>query len=245
MIQAGAFLNHEPKIAGKRKMKSPNNKDRILRIADKDRGKRFKKVVSAITRDYEVQPAEMDGFDVKNIIIRARRQRGKIAILAHYDIFPGSSGFNDNSTGVVTLLNLQDRLPDNVELVFTDREENSGRGCEAYLAGYPKPRIAVNVDVVGLGNRIFFEKYGNPDAIDTEGTEMESFKGVPFSDSYILNRAGVPNILLLTGPNRRELISAIFNAQHGNAGDGRIELISEDTMNRVFKTVRRIIQNNS
>ena len=226
-------------------MKYPGNRDLILQITDKDKAMRFEKILAAITRDYEIQTEKVGGYTVRNIVICARRQKGKITVVAHHDVFPGSFGYNDNSSGVVTLLKLQEKLPDNVELVFTDREENSGCGCEAYLSGYSLPRIAINVDVVGLEGRIFFEKYGDPNAIHTGGTEMELFEGIPFSDSYILKRAGVPNILLLAGPSKENLIEAIFQAQHRSPGDGNIELISEDTMDRVLEKVKQLIKNNS
>lgn len=230
-------------------MKPLSNRDRILKITDRDRGERYRKILSAVSRDHQIQSANVDGYDVKNIILRARHQRGKIAVLAHHDVFPGSYGYNDNSTGVVTLLKLQEHLPDGVEMVFTDQEESGGRGCSAYLEEESRkktmPRMAINVDVVGLGDKVFFEKYGDPKAINTEGAEMEAFDGIPFSDSYILERGGVPNILLLTGPSRRDLIRAIFKAQHRGPDDGRIELISEQTMDRVFRTVQELIQNNS
>ncbi len=230
-------------------MKPLSNKDRILKISDKDRGERYRKILSTVSQDHEIQSADVDGYDVKNIIIPANHQKRKIVLMAHWDVFPGSAGLNDNSTGVVTLLKLQRCLPDDVEIVFTDREECGGRGCQAYLDEQARkktrPRMAINVDVVGLGDKIFFEKYGDPKAINTEGVEMEAFDGIPFSDSHILRRAGVPNILLLTGPSKRELIGAIFKAQHCGPDDGRIELISEDVMDRVFGTVKKLIQNNS
>jgi Zn-dependent M28 family amino/carboxypeptidase len=151
--------------------------------------------------------------------------------MAHHDVYPNSYGFNDNSTGVVTLLRLQRAVHDNVELVFTDGEECGGQGCRYYLENYPKPKEAINVDVVGLGNKIFYEMYGDCSFVMPPHTTM--YQGVPFSDSYVLADYGVPNILLLTGKHRSTLIEDIFHAEHCGKDDGKLDLISENIMNAV------------
>lgn len=227
----------------------PTNMDRILQITDRSQSKRFQKILSHITRPHRVQTVRMGGEEVVNIIVPAKKQAGKITLTAHHDVFPNSIGYNDNSTGVVTLLKLQDLLPDDVELVFTDQEEHGGRGCQAYLEEEERkgtlPRIAINVDVVGLGNKVFGAAYGDVAQINLEGTAIEFMDYIPFSDSYILNRFDVPNILLVTGTNRHSLITDIFEAQHCGRNDGRVDLISETAMNKVFDTLTTLIKHNT
>lgn len=219
--------------------------DRILSITDRSPQKRIQKIISQITRPHRIQHAP----GVTNIIVPAKQQAGKIVLTAHHDLFTGSIGYNDNSTGVATLLRLQEYLPDDVELVFTDQEEHGGRGCTAYLEEQTKkktmPRIAINVDVVGLGSKVFGAAYGNWEEINLDGTAIEFMESIPFSDSYILNHYGVPNILLVTGENRRSLIWDIFEAQHNGRNDGRLELISEAVLDKVFDTLTTLIKNNT
>jgi hypothetical protein len=160
-------------------------------------------------------------------------------MVAHHDVHPRSLGYNDNSSGVVTLLKMQKFLPDNVELVFTDGEERGGQGCRYYLENYPRPKRAINVDVVGLEGRIFYETYGTS-AFDIP-RYMEEYKNIPFSDSYILAHYKVPNILLLTGKSKDTLIEDIFEAQHGGWNDKNLSLISEDGMEAVFHTLLKMI----
>jgi Iap family predicted aminopeptidase len=223
--------------------KLETNRDRILKITDKNKQARIAKIESCITKSYEVQVAKPGDFptssDITNIIIPAKNQKDKIAIMAHHDVFPDSCGYNDNSTGVVTLLKLQNYLPDNFELVFTDGEERGGQGCRYYLENCILPKQAINIDVVGLEGKIFYEMYGKT-TFNIPKT-LEYYENIPFSDSYILDNYGIPNILMLTGKNKETLIRDIFNAQHCGKYDRSLNLISEDTMDRVADTLLTLI----
>jgi Zn-dependent M28 family amino/carboxypeptidase len=235
-----------------------NNKELILKITDGNKARRIEKILSFIYKNYVIQTAKPrntfpTSIDITNIIIPAKDQKNKIAIVAHHDVYPGSHGYNDNSSGVIILLKLQQCLPDNVELVFTDGEERGGQGCRYYLENYPRPTKAINIDVVGLGNKIFYEAYGQEyygqEYYETYGglfftipKSVEYYSHIPFSDSYILADYDVPNILLLTGSNKDHLIREIFEAQHTNKNDGKIDLIREDIMNKVFDTVVGMIK---
>ena len=223
------------------------NKERILQITDKNKDRRLRKIIAQLHKNYIIQTAlpSDSSFptsdELVNIIVPAKDQTNKIAIMGHWDVFPGSSGFNDNSSGIVTLLKLQDCLPNNVELVFTDGEEHGGTGCQYYLENFPTPKEAINVDVVGLGDKIFYEMYGKVTTFKVP-TDAELYSHIPFSDSYILQNYGVPNILLLTGRSKLCLIENIFHAQHCGKDDGKIDMISEDIMDRVFQAIMNIIR---
>jgi len=228
------------------------NRDRILSITDESRTKRIKKILSAITRNYEIQVAQpsKDNFrcdsEIFNIVIPSKIQENKIVVMAHHDVYPGSKGYNDNSTGVSTLLRLQKDLPDNVELVITDREEIGGLGCEYYIEScFRRGNMtfeAINLDVVGLGTKIFYEKYGEkPLKLFDIPEHIDLYENIPFSDSQMLGRYNIPNVLLLTGETKSGLIRKIFEAQHCGINDSNLDLISEETMDLVFETVSTMI----
>lgn len=215
------------------------NKDWILKITDRNAKERIGKIASCIDTAHEFQTVRPGGkfptsAGITNIIVPAKVQKDKIALIAHHDVYPESCGYNDNSTGVVTLLKLQKCLPDNVELVFTDGEERGGQGCRYYLENSPRPARAINIDVVGLAGKIFYEAYGPYFCSFKVPKSLEYYDYIPFSDSYILADYGVPNILLITGRSVGTLIRDIFDAQHNGKNDHAIDLISEDMMDRVF-----------
>ncbi len=225
-----------------------NNKERILSITYKNSLSRINRITSILGRRCVLQIAKTYGkysWDLVNIIFPALRQKNRLVLMAHHDVYPGSYGYNDNSTGVTTLLRLKDDLPDNVELVFTDGEEVGGQGCRRYVETCRRNGNAdfeaINLDVVGLGDRIFYEQYGGVSLYNIP-KHMEYFRNVSFSDSRVLDSFGIPNILMLTGRNKDELIKNISESQHGNVNDGRLDLISEQGMDRVFETLLRMIR---
>lgn len=60
---------------------------------------------------------------------------------------------NDNTSGVMILLEVAKRVPDlqgRVQLVFTDEEENGRKGAKQYSK--KKPKLLLNFDTVGLGD---------------------------------------------------------------------------------------------
>ena len=208
-------------------------------IGVSDKNTRFKRIISLIDEPYIVESNQQ----IRNIIIPARIQAEKIAVTAHWDVYPGSKGYNDNGSGIATLLCLQNELPDNFEIVFTDQEECGGRGSAFYLKTN-HPRVNINVDVVGLGGNIFYEKYGafNLTIPDLEATE---YPRVPYNDSNVFHRNGVPSILFVTGTNEENLINEIWECQHGMKNDNRLELLSEKALDKVYEYLQAMIALNS
>jgi len=227
-------------------MRYPTNKEQILHLTESsNRLTRIGRIESMLQRPYKIQAERHSGDDIKNIIVPAKDQKNKILIVAHHDLYPGSHGYNDNTTGGVTLLNLQNRVPDNVELLFTDYEEFGGKGCIAYLEKNAPPKFAINIDVVGLGEKIFYEMYGPPFHIDIpEDLDIEYFGSVPFNDACILRNFNVPTVFLFTGPQKTDLLSIIWKAPHCGSDDGNLDLISETVMDRVAEATLKIIENN-
>ena len=207
------------------------NKEYILKISSKSKSTRILKIMACIHKEFRIQTFK----DLVNIIVPAKDQENKISIIAHHDLYPGSAGYNDNSSGVVTLLKLQEGLPDNVELVFTDTEEVGGQGCRYYLeSALTLPKEAINVDVVGLPDKIFYEMYAGKVSFPIPES-MELYPRIPFSDSRVLEDFRIPNILVLTGKSKENLIQRIFEVQHYGVDDFNIDVISEEMMDKVLK----------
>lgn len=99
-------------------------------------------------------------FSIKNLIIPAKVDTNKILLTAHYDVVKASKGYNDNLSGVFALLLLIGRLPDNVEVVFCDKEECGYLGSSYYAStNADKIKLNINVDIVGIPNTIYYTKY--------------------------------------------------------------------------------------
>ena len=214
-----------------------------------NREQRLKNLISLIGVPYEEQHSD-EGLC--NIIIPAKTKVNQITISSHWDNYPNSNGYNDNASGMSVLLNLQHDLPDNVELVFTDQEEAGGRGSQLYLIKND-PILNLNIDVVGYGDKLFYDTYygdgmfrtiygDRPSVVLKES--MAYHPNVPFNDSYIFQRSGVDSILFISGNSNKEVVNEIWSRQHGGKFDNDLTQLNPkcilqliEILNKFFKSI--------
>lgn len=122
-----------------------------------------------------------DFFSITNLIIPARVQKDKIVLTAHYDVIPGSKGYNDNLSGVITLLLLAGEVTDNVEIVFCDKEECGYLGASYYIfKNRHELKMNINVDIVGIPGMIYYTKYPTY----KKSTKVVTYKPKAFKSTY-------------------------------------------------------------
>ncbi len=201
---------------------------------------RRRRLLSLIKRTYVLERNDR----ATNIVLPAKK-KARLTLMAHYDLYPHSRGYNDN--GLVVLLSLQNLLPDYVEVVFTDKEEQAGLGSNFYMENH-KPEFVINIDVAGAGEVVQFAKYpvnseNSFEFIPTDIFETIERFAVPFSDNYIVKSFDVPSMLIFAGirGDERQAIGRIWNMQHGNVNDDKIELLSEDILQAVSNFTRDTI----
>ncbi len=141
--------------------------DILKRISGITKEKRFDILLGLLEQmeiPYEIQK---DSFAVNIILFPENLKRDHIAFTAHYDIWPGSCGANDNGSSLVILLKLaayiNNEANKEIVVVFLDREESGGHGCELFFSHYKNTRLAVNLDVCGSGDRIVISDETSPD----------------------------------------------------------------------------------
>ncbi len=202
----------------------------IKKITSPDKEERFNKILSLIERDYIVE----DGFDGKNIIIPAASYK-KLTLMAHYDVFPGSLGYNDNSSSIAVLLSLQNKVNGNIEIVFTDREELDRAGACDYI-NKNNPEAVINLDVAGVGDSVFYyDTLGNfPLDFQKAYSEIYQLPSHPTCDSSATSYAGIPSLLVSASyADSPDPIGEILKTMHNEQLDNRIEIISEDVLGKV------------
>ena len=137
--------------------------DYVKRLALKDLNER-RCALMEILREQEIpfihyREKHCDNW-VENIIVSINPSDKRLVIGAHYDNVIGSTGANDNATGVSTLIKLAHNLINaktlSVDIVFFDREEYQGRGSEKYIETVGKQNISamLNLDMCGFGDCI-------------------------------------------------------------------------------------------
>jgi Zn-dependent M28 family amino/carboxypeptidase len=189
---------------------------------------------------------ENDEKHLKNIIVPAKNNKnGIITLTAHIDVVPKSNGFNDNTSGVVSLLLLIKNKFDNVEIVFTDREETGFVGAEEYLEETKNILMNINVDVVGLEGFLFADvkNFQGNQIIKFLMSKDCKFGFFPPNDSFMFLYNHIPNITFSTGPYSdyyqtvRAICSSIHNAKH----DNDITLISEKSIQKTADTILHVL----
>ena len=173
-----------------------------------------------------------------------------MTVSAHWDNVEGSNGYNDNGSGVAVLLALQHNIPDNVELLFCDWEEYGGRGSRFYLENNT-PAFNINLDVVGHGDKIFYDFYGkqalklvddmSAPSLLSEGVEF--YPSVPFNDSYIFQEYDVESVLFITGNSHKTVIKEIWERQHGGKYDNDITKVEEKPIQMVIDHLLKVFDN--
>jgi hypothetical protein len=214
--------------------------DTIEKICDTDKNIRRKNICAMLGGNYTIQADSRS----TNVIIPAKCQSEKvIALTAHYDVFPKSMGYNDNGSAIATIMAIKEKIPDNVEIIFTDNEEIGGKGADLYLQKEgSRVLFNLNVDVVGLGSKIYYDKFDpafdytrrDPIILLDQTYDAVSYDGVPFNDSWIFKMYNIPTVLVVAGSAPYSgIISEIWKHQHRNEMDDIIGLLSEEGMDRV------------
>lgn len=152
---------------------------------------------------------------VENIVVSINPSPSRLVIGAHYDSVEGSSGANDNASGVSVLLKLAKALYEKQEIsadiVFFDREEYPNSGSEKYISFLGKENIGamINLDICGNGNRIVvwakgneenvhFQKMFSPEILTAHNVTLIGY--LPNGDDAFFERAGISNISIAVLP---------------------------------------------
>ena len=192
--------------------------DNVKRIAVTDQIQRrecLKNLLQDKKLPFSIQRSHQGSHDIENIIIRFGNTEPYLVFGAHYDSVSGSTGANDNASGVSILielaLQLQAQNVSGIEIVFFDREETNDHGSVAYISLRGKEKIAamVNIDMCGFGNLMWMvtkHNINNPlfrGLLAQETIERHSIlcvNEVPFriGDDESFDIAGIPNVTIET-----------------------------------------------
>lgn len=187
---------------------------------------------------------------VSNIIVPAHHKKApKIVLCAHYDVYPGSSGYYDNGAALAMLL---DMMPDlqthkNVEILFSDKEEMGGLGAQHYLSSaYGKDiLLAINLDIIGLPDTVYYSATQNcpPEASSLLNDAGALCVRYPFCDFNIFECQNIPAISVITtgGGDFHTQLSRSFEFMHNGPNDGRLDLLNAKMIAHVSSLVTTII----
>ena len=184
----------------------------ISKVNKFERREALIKILKKNDLKYKMQHEKFRNHFVENIIVpfNSEIKLPKLIIGAHYDNIEGSSGANDNASGVSILIEVAKYLKLNrvnrpIELVFFDREEYEDRGSEQYILNTGRENIyaMINIDTCGFGDMMLIGPKKNlgvmkEKKIISEGLlhkeYIEIIKRTPGSDDRSFEAENIPNI---------------------------------------------------
>jgi aminopeptidase YwaD len=166
---------------------------------------------------FSVRCEDIEGCRVENIVVAFGQGTPRLVVGAHYDSVPGSTGANDDGSGVAILLDLagtlQNRpLPAPLEVVFFDLEEEGRLGSRAFLRHVHPGDICamVNLDVCGVGDTILVAPRANLGegllesivlvTLQDGADPVRVMERLPPGDETSFSRAGIPSITVGIAP---------------------------------------------
>ena len=187
--------------------------ENLSRISLPDNEKRrqaLKNILHENKLDYFCQTGIGNSLDAKNIIIRFGKSSRRLVVGAHYDTYKGSTGANDNASGVCILIELAKAAKElsptpNIDFVFFDCEETGGKGSKLYIQEIDPKNIPamINFDICGVGDSVLTApaKWASKGifskaliSVAENDIDFEVISMLPEGDDRIFEKANIPNL---------------------------------------------------
>ena len=215
-------------------------KELLIRLCQKSNDARQ----AALENELQSRGVRYENWNNMALVVSSAAEK-VIVLSAHYDAIHGSYGYNDNGMALVTALKLIHKLPYNVEVVFTNGEEQGGLGAEYYLLHTEKQVIGcVNLDVVGCFDQVYLDPMNCYAARSLTNCKQGI---MPFSDAHIFarNARNIPSICLSSGPadtDFRNGIWQICETLHNNRYDNNFGLLNFNMIEVVSAEVKNAVK---
>jgi Zn-dependent M28 family amino/carboxypeptidase len=168
---------------------------------------------------FTLQREEINGHYPQNIILSFGQGTPRLVIGAHYDSVSGSTGTNDNASGVAILLDLvrsfcakSPLAP--FDIVFFDLEEQEWLGSQSYLKHISPDKIYayINLDICGVGDTIVIAPKTNltnnilqkitPVKPQDSPVSIQVMEWLPPGDETSFTKVGIPSITVGVVPSK-------------------------------------------
>lgn len=150
-----------------------------------------------------------------------------VVLCAHFDVVPGSLGYNDNGMSLAIILSMLNQLPDFIEVVFTNGEECGFLGARKYLRQNRKHLLGcVNLDVCGFGDTVYCDPMNS--GIVLPGCKIGR---MPMNDGCLFAERRIPTLTFSAGPAEVpffEGIRQIGRTIHNGPMDNKLEILNFD-----------------
>ena len=213
-------------------------KELLIRLCQKSNAARQ----AALSEELRTRGVRYENWADMALVVSSSFEK-VIVLCAHYDAVDGSFGYNDNGMALVTALKLIHKLPANVEVVFTNGEEQGGLGAEYYLEHTQKKIIGcVNLDVVGCFDQVYLDPMNCCAARSLTNCKQGM---MPFSDAGIFAEKGIPSVCFSSGPANADFRNGIWqicSTLHNNHNDNNFGLLNFSMIEKVSNEVKNAVK---
>ena len=183
----------------------------------------------------------------RNIIIPARVQTDKIVLCMHYDVVTGSPAYLDNTSAICMVLDARPELMqhDNVEIVFTDKEETGGIGSSLYCDNNDAKnvKLVINLDIIGHGDVIYYCYYNVHQDILQKLNEKCIEHNYPFCDFNIFRSSRFPCVSIITTPagDFNTALNKVYTCMHRGHNEGNMDMIDLEVIEKTKNVVLDLV----
>ena len=213
-------------------------KELLIRLCQKSNAARQ----AALSDELQSRGIRYENWNNMALVVPSAAEK-VIVLCAHYDAVPGSYGYNDNGMALVTALNLIHKLPYNVEVVFTNCEEQGGLGAEFYLHHTQKQVVGcVNLDVAGCFDQVYLDTMNCRAARSLTNCKQGM---MPYSDAHVFAKKGIRSVCLSSGPADTDFRNGIWHicsTLHNNRNDNNFGLLNFNMIEAVSAEVKNAVK---
>lgn len=246
-------------------------KELVLDLTVLDLSKRFEqlcKVLKINKLSYMIE----EKCNAKNIIVSLGREDraagNKIIVLgAHYDVYPRSLGFNDNTASVAMLIEFAKSYKGNkaIDIVFFDKEESGMIGSYNYSLDHKDEiNYAIIFDIIAFGDTLVASSYfaSLKDLVYKELDITSLVSPLP-SDNFMFDTNKVPSVLI-TATESKDLYnltdkiividdevsyslaydSSFYKTFHGRELDNDITILNFDLVDSLLSKLYTMLEAN-
>lgn len=234
-------------------------KNKVLSVIQKEQSRQAS-VLELLNQEgiaYVVETSFQGKEKIENIIVPLVFGTTYTLLIAHYDVWPGSIGINDNVLSVVALIKLIKNLKETREhkdivILFADKEERGMLGSKHFLNTYKKHiEDVIVLDIIGHGDTHVY--CGSQSSVELENLGIKRITTILPSDNVPFESAGVKTALI-TAIHQDDLIRLnhhqyqishqpkCFESFHNGPKDNDIDVINFPLVDGLIDSLTTLIR---
>ena len=218
--------------------------ERFLQLGNNNRVYALATILNEMEFDFDIEPCGMyTGEKCNNVIVSFAEPGEKYTLfVAHHDLWGNSTGINDNTVAIATLLTMlyehkSEKFSKPFKVLFPDKEESGMVGSNHYGRKYrDEIEQAIVLDIVGYGDKLTWAssnkrfEYLNDHGIANINTILPS-------DNLTFEMNGIPAALIVAAHDqdltyvegnyfKLSTRPKFYESFHERAMDGKLEVIN-------------------